>query len=79
MASIAYIDFDLYDPCKKALQFSDRRLSVGGLIILDEALTDTWKGEGQALREFMDDHKGDYEMQSNTISRQPTVILKKVR
>jgi SAM-dependent methyltransferase len=79
MASIAYIDFDLYDPCKKALQFSDRRLSIGGLIILDEALTDTWKGEGQALREFMDDHKGDYEMQSNTISRQPTVILKKIR
>jgi len=79
MASLAYIDFDLYDPCKKALEFSHRRLSTGGLIILDEALTETWKGEGQALREFLDQHKGDYEMQSNRISRQPTVILKKIR
>jgi len=79
MFSLSFIDFDLYLPCKKALEFSDSRLSVGGLIVLDEALTDTWKGEGQALREFLADHKGCYEMQSNEISRQPTVILKKVR
>ncbi len=79
MICLSYIDFDLYEPCKKALEFSDRRLSVGGLIILDEALTETWKGEGQALREFLVDHKGEYESQSNTISRQPTVILKKIR
>lgn len=77
MISIAYIDFDLYEPCKLALEFSDRRLSTGGLIILDEALTDTWKGEGQALREFLESRPGQYSMQSNTISRQPTVILKK--
>ncbi len=79
MLSISYIDFDLYEPCKAALDFSDGRLSVGGLIILDEALTDTWKGEGQALREFLERHRGDYEMQSNPISRQPTVVLKKIR
>ena len=77
MISLAYIDFDLYEPCKKALEFSDRRLSVGGLIILDEALTDTWKGEGQALREFLDARPSQYQMQSNLISRQPTVILRK--
>jgi len=79
MISLAYIDFDLYEPCKKALEFSDRRLSVGGLIILDEALTETWKGEGQALREFLQVHSGDYRMQGNTISRQPTVVLEKIR
>ncbi len=79
MISLAYIDFDLYQPCKKALEFSDARLSVGGLIILDEALTEIWKGEGQALREFLAGHKGDYEMQGNQVSRQPTVILKKIR
>lgn len=78
MISIAYIDFDLYEPCKRALEFSDQRLSVGGLIILDEALTDTWKGEGQALREFLKSRPGHYSMQGNTISRQPTVILKKI-
>lgn len=78
MISISYIDFDLYEPCKRALEFSDRRLSVGGLIILDEALTETWKGEGQALREFLDGRPGKYSMQGNTISRQPTVILKKL-
>ena len=75
----AYIDFDLYEPCLKALEFSDSRLSVGGMIILDEALIETWKGEGQALREFLASRKGDYEMSSNPISRQPTVFLKKIR
>lgn len=79
MMSLSYIDFDLYAPCKKALEFSHSRLSVGGVIVLDEALTNTWKGEGQALREFLDSHTGSYEMASNTISRQPTVILKKIR
>jgi len=79
MISLAYIDFDLYEPCLKALEFSDSRLSVGGMIILDEALIETWKGEGQALREFLASRKGDYEMSSNPISRQPTVFLKKIR
>ena len=79
MFSLAYIDFDLYDPCLKALEFANQRLSVGGYIILDEALTNEWKGEGTALREFLKQQKGHYKMYDNTISRQPTVVLKKVK
>ena len=77
MISLAYIDFDLYAPCARALEFSHHRLSSGGLIVLDEALTETWKGEGQALREFLARYPGQYKMQSNGISRQPTVILRR--
>lgn len=79
MFSLSYIDFDLYDPCLKALDFSHRNLSIGGFIILDEALTEEWKGEGQALKEFLVKYDGHYEMISNHISRQPTVVLKRVR
>lgn len=79
MFSLCYIDFDLYQPCAKALEFSDARLSVGGYILLDEALTDTWKGEGQALREFLTKNEGKYEMIGNHITRQPTVVLKKIK
>lgn len=78
MFSLAYIDFDLYTPCMKALEFSHRNLSIGGYIVLDEALTNEWKGEGQALKEFLEQNKGCYEMISNHISRQPTVVLKRI-
>jgi hypothetical protein len=47
--SLAYIDFDLYEPCKVALEFVDKRLVPGGIIVFDEALTETWPSEGQAL------------------------------
>jgi hypothetical protein len=79
MISMAYIDFDLYDPCKKALEFTDERLSVGGIIAMDEALMEEWPGEGIALREFLRDRKGCYQMFSNPITRQPTVYLKKIK
>jgi hypothetical protein len=78
MFSLSFIDFDLYSPCKKALEFSDERLSVGGLIVMDEALTEAWRGEGQALREFLGSRRGCYKMHSNMITRQPTVILEKI-
>jgi hypothetical protein len=79
MFSLAYIDFDLYAPCLKALEFSHRNLNLGGFIILDEALTTEWKGEGQALKEFLEKNEGNYEMISNHISKQPTVVLKRVK
>ena len=56
--SLGYIDFDLYESCVKALEFTGERLGVGGLIVLDEALMSAWKGEGLALREFLSSRKG---------------------
>ena len=79
MLSLSYIDFDLYAPCIKALEFTDERLSVGGLIVLDEALSKNWKGEGIALREFLDSRHGNYSMESIGFTRQPTIILKKIK
>lgn len=79
MFSLSYIDFDLYAPCLKALEFSHRNLSIGGYIIMDEALTSEWKGEGQALKEFLVKNEGHYEMISNHISRQPTVVLRRIK
>ncbi len=79
MISLAYIDFDLYKPCLKALEFTHRNLSVGGYIILDEALMLEWVGEGQALKEFLSKREGQYQMIANDLSKQPTVVLRKIK
>jgi len=79
MLSLSYIDFDLYAPSLKALEFSHRNLSIGGYIVLDDALISEWKGESKALKEFLANHEGSYKMISNNISRQPTVVLKKLK
>lgn len=76
MFSLVYIDFDLYEPCKVALEYVSKRIVPGGIIILDEALTNFWPGEGKALVEFLADKgAGEYAVRNITFSRQPTVYL----
>lgn len=76
MFSLAYIDFDLYEPCKVALEYVGKRLAPGGIIVFDEALTNFWPGEGIALIEYLAQKgAGEYTMQSITFARQPTVYL----
>lgn len=78
MVSFAYIDFDLYEPSKAALNYLGKRLSPGGVIVLDEALTHTWQGEGVALQEFLEDQAGSkFDAHSTPIARQPTLFLVK--
>lgn len=77
MFSLAYIDFDLYEPTKLALEFVARRMSSGGIIVLDEALIDLWPGEGQALVEFLNDNKNEYYAHNIIFARQPSVYLVK--
>jgi hypothetical protein len=72
--SFAYIDFDLYAPVKKALDFLESRMSRGGIIVFDEAMTDIWKGEGIAMKEFLEKNK-DYKMKTIGFARQPTIYL----
>jgi len=79
LISLAYIDFDLYEPTKEALKFIQKRISVGGIIVFDEAMMHEWKGEGRALLEFLEENDGKYETSMIPFVRQPTVILKKVR
>lgn len=76
MFSLAYIDFDLYEPCKIALKYLGKRLSPGGIIVFDEALLNYWPGEGKALIEFLDESgAGSYTMHNITFARQPTTYL----
>jgi hypothetical protein len=78
LCSLAYIDFDLYEPTTEALQLVDGSLSVGGLIIFDEAGTKEWPGETVAMKEYLKSSKHNFEMLSNPISRQPTIALRRV-
>jgi len=73
--SLAYLDFDLYEPTIKALRFIKNRIVSGGLIAFDQALTNSWKGEGIALVEFLDKNFSDYDMEIIPFSREPTIIL----
>lgn len=75
MFSMAYVDFDLYGPCKAALQFVHHRLSPGGIIVFDEALMHNWPGEGQILAEFIEQHRGEYDAGSIPFTKQPTAFL----
>ena len=77
LISLAYLDFDLYSPTKEALKFIHKRLSVGGLIIFDQAMTHEWKWEGQAMIEFLKEHEGKYQSGIIPFVRQPTVFLKR--
>jgi hypothetical protein len=76
MFSLAYIDFDLYEPCRVALEYVGRRIAPGGIIVFDEALTHFWPGEGKALIEFLAEKgAGEYAMHNITFARQPTLYL----
>ena len=76
MFSLAYIDFDLYEPCKTALEYVGHHLFSGGIIAFDEALTNYWPGEGIALIEFLNGcGAGKYSILNVLFARQPTVYL----
>lgn len=76
MFSMAYIDFDLYEPCKIALEYVGKRIAPGGVIVFDEALTNLWPGEGKVLVEFLSENgAGKYTMHNVIFARQPTVYL----
>lgn len=76
MFSFVYLDFDLYKPTKVALEFVSKRLATGGIIAFDQAFTNTWPGEGQALLEFLNEQgSGAYEMSNISFARQPTTYL----
>ena len=79
ICSFAYLDFDLYEPTKKALNMIDHCISVGGIIVFDEACTPDWPGETLAMKEYLSSSKHNFEMLSNPISRQPTVAIRRVQ
>jgi len=50
--SLLYIDFDLYQPCKVALDCLLPRVPRGGVVAFDELAQEKWAGETQALKDF---------------------------
>ncbi|HER26277.1 MAG TPA: hypothetical protein ENI69_04130 [Rhodospirillales bacterium] len=78
MVSLAWVDFDLYEPCKTALKFLGRRLCSGGMIVFDEAISANWPGETIAMREFIEEHSSSrFRMVANPLGRQPVMSLVK--
>jgi hypothetical protein len=75
MVSLAWIDFDLYEPTKVALEFLARRLAIGGIVVFDEAISQIWPGETVAMLEFLEQSGGVYRMEANTLGRQPVMYL----
>jgi len=78
ICSLAYIDFDLYEPCTAALRLLEESLSLGGLIIFDEAGTKEWPGETLAMKEYLKNTNHNFEMLSNPFGRQPTIALRRI-
>ena len=75
MVSLAWVDFDLYEPTRAALQFLGRRLARGGIVVLDEAISQAWPGETVALLEFLAETGLSFDMEANILGRQPVMML----
>lgn len=52
--ALLYLDFDLYEPTKKALEVFWPRMPKGSVIAFDELNDTAWPGETKALCETLD-------------------------
>jgi hypothetical protein len=76
LVSLAYIDFDLFEPCRAALAYLATHLADGGIIAFDEGLSQAWPGEGQAMIEFLREQSGQkFEMFAPSFARQPNLYI----
>lgn len=53
MISLLYLDFDLYEPTKTALEYFLPLMNKGAIIAFDELDNPLWPGETKAMFEFM--------------------------
>jgi len=56
MVSLLYLDFDLYEPTKVAIENFMPRMPKGAVIAFDELDNPLWPGETQAMFEFCQDY-----------------------
>ncbi len=54
LVSLLFLDFDLYEPTKVALESFYSRIPKGGIIAFDELDNPLWPGETQAMLEFFE-------------------------
>lgn len=52
MVSLLFLDFDLYEPTKTALEYFVPRMPKGAVIAFDELDNPLWPGETQAMLEY---------------------------
>jgi hypothetical protein len=57
VVSLLYLDFDLYEPTKTALEHFYPRMPKGSIIAFDELDNPLWPGETQAMVEFCKENK----------------------
>ncbi len=55
IVSLLFLDFDIFEPTKVALQTFLPRMSKGSILVFDEINNDGWPGETQALIEEIKD------------------------
>ena len=77
--SFVYCDTDLYAPTSVLLNNLHPRLAKGGLFVMDEWNYSKWPGETVAVREFLAAQGDAYELRHVRNSRQPSMVLKKIR
>ena len=51
--ALLYLDFDLYEPTKKALEIFYPKMPKGSIIAFDESNDPTWPGETKAIYEML--------------------------
>ncbi len=57
VVSLLFLDFDLYDPTRVALERFSRRMPKGAVIAFDELDNPLWPGETEAMLEFFESSK----------------------
>ena len=77
--SLAILDMDLYLPTITALNAIEKKISKNGIIVFDEANKTLWEGEKKAMNEFLKKNPKKYHKTIISKSKQPDVILKKIK
>lgn len=68
IVSLLYLDFDLYEPTKLALELFYPRVPTGGVIAFDQTNSRDFPGESQALLDYFD-------LPSTSLQRFPTTSI----
>jgi hypothetical protein len=72
--SLIYYDADFYEPAEIMFQHLVPRLSVGGVILLDEYGTPEWPGETKSVDQFLSQHK-NFVSEKIDSAKQPTLRI----
>ncbi len=75
--SLIYFDADFFEPAEVMFKYLAPRLSVGGVILLDEYGTKEWPGETRSADNFLDQND-NFLSEKITTAKQPTLRITRV-